>query len=186
MELGKVYGRFTSKKGNEVIFKTPQWEDLDLCLEFINKISKEDTFITFSGEEIKREEEIDWLSGAIRAMEKRDALYLVAFIGERLIGNCELKRMTSGRNRTKHVGHLGITIDEGFREEGIGTEMLNILIGEAKGYGLKILTLTVFANNTRAIHTYEKVGFKKCGEIPKGIFYKDRHIGEILMFQEVE
>lgn len=183
MELGKVYKRFKSKKGNEVILRTPKWEDLDQCLEFVNKISAEDTFVSFSGEKITREEEIDWLANAVKAMEKEETLYLWAFINDKLVGTSEIGK-GKHRNRNKHVGYLGIMIDEDCREEGIGTEMLNTLIEEAKNFQMKVLVISAFANNSRAIHTYEKVGFKHCGRIPKSILYKNEHIDEVVLFRE--
>lgn len=39
--------------------------------------------------------------------------------------------------------------------------MMKTLIEQGRAMGLKVLTLSAFENNKRAIHVYEKVGFKK-------------------------
>ena len=64
--------------------------------------------------------------------------------------------------------------------------MLNKLIQEAKdSLGLKLLTLTVFANNPRARNLYNKVGFKEAGIIPNSIYYKGEYIDQIMMHKEL-
>ena len=50
MKLGTVIREFKSKKGNNVIIRTPMWEDLDDILTFANALSKEDTFVLLNGE----------------------------------------------------------------------------------------------------------------------------------------
>lgn len=166
------------------MLRFPRWGDLKQCLTFVNKISKEDTFTIFSGERITKSEEEEWLLGVIKSLKAKDALYLFALLGTRLIGNCELNRDMRFRRRSRHVGHLGIILDREYRDEGIGTEMIRTLLGYAKDYKFKILKLSVFDNNLRAIHTYEKLGFKKCGVIPKVIMYKNRLVDEVIMFKE--
>ena len=51
---GQIVKKFFSKKGKEMIIRYPKWEDLEEFTLYINKLSYEDTFITFSGEEIKK------------------------------------------------------------------------------------------------------------------------------------
>ena len=61
----------------------------------------------------------------------------------------------------QNAGVVGIIIKRGFRNIGIGTAMMHILIEQAERMGLDALTLTVSPTNNRAIHIYEKVGFKR-------------------------
>jgi N-acetylglutamate synthase-like GNAT family acetyltransferase len=53
----------------------------------------------------------------------------MAEIDGRVIANSELKR---GRGDASHIGEIGITIKDGYRNIGIGTEMLKTLISQAK------------------------------------------------------
>ena len=63
--------------------------------------------------------------------------------------------------------------------------MLKVLLEEAKKVGIKILKLWVFANNPRAIHTYEKLGFEKFGQVPEEILYKGKYVDHILMCRKL-
>jgi len=47
---GLIVKKFISKKGKEIIIRYPKWEDLEELTRYANKLSKEDTFVTFSGE----------------------------------------------------------------------------------------------------------------------------------------
>lgn len=81
----------------------------------------------------------------------------------------------------KHVGVLGIVVQKGFRDSGIGTEMMKTMIEQARTLGLKVLTLQAFATNKRAIHVYENVGFVETGRIPKKFFKENQYIDEVIM-----
>lgn len=81
---------------------------------------------------------------------------------------------------------LGIAIRSSFRDIGIGTEMMKTLIKQAHAMGLKVLTLSAFATNKRAIHVYAKVGFLKTGRIPKKFFKENKYIDEIIMTKVLE
>jgi len=70
--LGQIVKKFVSKKGKEVVIRYPKWEDLEEFTRYINKLSKEDTFITFSGEEIKKEDEAKVLSEWFYQLEMED------------------------------------------------------------------------------------------------------------------
>ena len=81
---------------------------------------------------------------------------------------------------------VGIAIKDGFRDIGTGTEMMSILIEQAKKIGLTVLVLTLFASNKRAIHVYRKVGFVKTGRVPKKFFRNGMFIDEIVMTKILE
>jgi RimJ/RimL family protein N-acetyltransferase len=72
-----------------------------------------------------------------------------------------------------HNGHSWLGIGIGEREywgKGCGTDAMRIIARYAfEELGLHRLTLNVFAYNTRAIHVYEKIGFKVEGRIPEAV-----------------
>jgi RimJ/RimL family protein N-acetyltransferase len=86
----------------------------------------------------------------------------------------------------KHVGVIGIAIRKGFRNLGIGTEMMKTLVKQAREMDLKVLTLTAFASNKRAINVYERVGFVQTGRIPKRFFKEGKYIDAIIMTNVLE
>ncbi|WP_099974475.1 MULTISPECIES: GNAT family N-acetyltransferase [Lactobacillaceae] len=56
-------------------------------------------------------------------------------------------------------------ISKDLQNQGIGTKMLKELIEWVKNQGEKTLSLNVDTKNDRARHVYEKLGFKKVGEL---------------------
>lgn len=179
---GKIIKKFKSKTGKQVIIRYPKWEDLDELLSFINELSSEDTFITYFGQKITKDEEIEYLANSIKKMEKNQRIHLCAFIGDKLVGNCAVTRKSQ---RSKHVGEVDISVRKEHRNEGLGAKLLKSLVDESKKLGLKILYLGVFENNPRARHLYEKLGFKECGKIPEMYFFKGKYIAQVLMYLKI-
>lgn len=177
-EHGQIIKTFTSKKGNTVVLRYPKKEDVQALLDFINQLSREDTFILFSGQQLTLEEEVKYLDSVLESIEKRTQAYILPFIGEKLVGACGLTRRI---RRMSHIGDIHISVAKDYREEGIGREMLLTIIDEAKKMELKMLGIQVFANNPRAEHLYKSIGFIKHGRFPKAVQYKGQLIDEIEM-----
>jgi RimJ/RimL family protein N-acetyltransferase len=72
-------------------------------------------------------------------------------------------------------------VKQGYRDAGIGTEIMRTQIDLAKKMKLEVLTLTAFASNKRAIHVYEKVGFVQTGRIPRKHLKNGKYIDEVIM-----
>ncbi len=178
MRTGKVVRKFSAKDGRQVILRTLRWEDLDDCIDMINSLVTEGANIV-KNEKVSREEEIDWLARALSQMERDEIVYIIAEVDGHAVGNSEIRRKLGGYD--KHVGSIGIAIRKGFRDIGVGTEMMKALINQGRKMGLKVLTLSAFANNEHAIHVYEKMGFEKTGQIPQKFFKQGKYIDEVIM-----
>ena len=150
---------------------------------YINKLSKEDTFILFSGEKITKEEEGRTLSNWFLAMEKGDKVVLVCFYKEKLVGIANIDRNKDERKRGRHIGSFGVSLAKECRGEGIGFELVKTVMEEAKNkiVGLKMIILDVFGPNKISQNLYKKFGFKEHGRLPEGIFYKGKYVDEVKM-----
>jgi RimJ/RimL family protein N-acetyltransferase len=182
MKSGKLVRRFSLGDKREVILRMPRWEDLDDFLELINSLVEERADILRT-ESVSRDEEIDFLARVLSRLEKDELFFLVAEVDGKVVASSEINRRTGYE---EHVGVIGIAIKSGFRDQGIGTEMMKTLIRQAEKMGLKVLTLTAFATNKRAIHVYEKVGFVQTGRVPKKHFKDGKYIDEIIMTKLLE
>ncbi|MBY8984181.1 MAG: GNAT family N-acetyltransferase [Candidatus Lokiarchaeota archaeon] len=100
-------------------------------------------------------------------------------VGEKLIGNCGLHRI-DWKNR---VAEVGITIGEKeYQGKGYGTEAMEILIDYAfKSVNLNRVQLRVYEFNSRAISSYNKIGFVEEGRMRQGIFIKGKYHDIIFM-----
>lgn len=84
-----------------------------------------------------------------------------------------------------HVGNLGISVKQGYRDVGIGQELMREAEAQAQKLGLEIISLEVFASNERARHVYEKMGFREVGRTPRGVKYKGEYVDSVSMVKEI-
>lgn len=79
------------------------------------------------------------------------------------IDRCPVGEM-SFRNKGGHIAEIGIKICEPSKQEkGYGTLFLKMLITTLFSSGYEKISLDTNANNARARHVYEKIGFQMLG-----------------------
>lgn len=184
MQPGQIIKTFKSKKGNDVVFRYTNPEDLEAMLSYINELIAENTYIGLFGEPLTQVEEEKTLKEILEGMEKGDKSFIVAEINGKYKGNAGVHRETT--RRKKHVGNIGISLACEYRNEGIGKELMNTVIEEGGKLDMKLLYLTCLENNDRALHLYEKLGFKRCGYMPNACFWKGGYVGEVTFFLSIE
>jgi RimJ/RimL family protein N-acetyltransferase len=164
-----------------------KWEDLDDCVTFINDLvgekDSEPNLGIVADRKQTREEEARWLANQITGIERGSIVSVVAEVRGRLTGNRSVTR--GSYEDTKRHGYLGIAISKKHRDRGIGLEMMRTLVNESRKAGLKSIELEVFANNPRAIHVYERIGFKEAGRIPKKMLRNGKYIDSVVMAMEL-
>lgn len=182
--MDKYIYQTTTKSSKEIKFRYPTINDAQIITDFINKASKEKTFIQFQGEELKLEDEKKWLESTIQKIKKKEKIYLMAFVDGKFAGSSDIELANMIR---KHIGIFGIIIDNNFRGDGIGKLLMDLVIKEATKNlkGLKIITLECFANNKVAISLYQKMGFIKFGQLPGGLKRKGKFFDQIFMYKKV-
>jgi len=169
----------------EYIFRYPQEDDVGLLCAYINELSQERTFIRFQGEEVTLEAEEKYVTANLRKMAEREKVVILVFADDILVGSAEV---TMKEKTEKHRGLIGVTIKKDYRDRGLGSELLQLVVVQAKQElpNLEILELRVYANNDRAIHLYKKLGFKGFGRLPRGIKRDDGYVDRIYMFKNVK
>jgi RimJ/RimL family protein N-acetyltransferase len=177
MRPGTLLRVFKTRDGTEVKLRTPRWEDLDDLLEFINGLVDEEAMIA-ANQKHTRESETDWLARNLTNLEKDKHIAVVAEADGRVVGSCEINPRPG---RMSHVGSLGISVKDGYREKGIGQEMMREMERQAPRLGLETIYLEVFSNNDRAIHVYRKMGYVETGRIPACIKYKGGYVDSVIM-----
>jgi len=142
----------------EVIQKKYEWKN-DSTIKYASfpHFSEEDE--TYSFEQVYKE---------ITFRESHDnCLDYLIYDDDFLIGDCNI--MIDPDHLFKKIegtGWIGIVIgEEDYRGKGVGREVMNMLEKECINEGLNRIELGVFEFNERAIKLYEKLGYKKIGEI---------------------
>lgn len=81
---------------------------------------------------------------------------------ELIIGTAMLN--VNANHRTRHSGAIGIMIHRDYQNIGVGSALMEAIIDIADNWLMLVrVELTVFEDNERAIHMYEKFGFEKEG-----------------------
>ena len=80
------------------------------------------------------------------------------------------------------AGILNIAVAEKFRKSGIGTALMERFDGEARGHGLKRVTLEVREDNEPALKLYKRKGFIVEGKREK--YYLNKH-DALLMWKDL-
>jgi RimJ/RimL family protein N-acetyltransferase len=93
-------------------------------------------------------------------LEGTDA-YLVAEIDGRIVGTLGIHQVIPG------LYDIGMMILEQWRGHGIGTQLMNVCLREAKERNAYKLTLQVWPHNAPAIALYERFGFEREGYLKK-------------------
>jgi len=92
---------------------------------------------------------------------------------EKLIGNCGLHAI-DWKNR---VAEVGITIGEKeYQSKGYGTEAMELIVDYGfKTVNLNRIQLRVYEFNSRAINSYNKIGFVEEGRMRQAIFINGKY-----------
>lgn len=178
---GTVLYVFNAKDGREVILRTPKWEDIDDALDFINSLVEEDAMILVK-EKKTREQEIDWISSCMSKLEKSQFIMVVAEVDGQLVGVVEVNPHFG---KMSHVGSLGISVKKGYRDIGIGVDLIKEAEKHAIHMRLKTMELEVFEKNERAIHVYEKMGYEVTGRIPEGVLHQGEYSDVLIMTRKL-
>jgi len=112
--------------------------------------------------------------------EAKNAMYIVAEENNQIVGLLQC----SGKNKikTKHTVSLGISVDQEYRNRGIGRKMMEYLLDWAKNNKeIKRIELLVFETNENAIELYTKMGFEIEGRKRKAVYKDGQYIDELVM-----
>lgn len=140
-------------------------EDAAECLRYGRAVLPESDFFSLSPDEFNftLEYETAWLR---ENLENEGSVIIVAELEGQLIGMLDFRR--SRHRKSAHHGSFGISLRRAYHGQGIGTAMLNMLIGWAKANPLiEMIALDVYSTNTRAIALYKRMGFVECGRKPR-------------------
>lgn len=179
---------FRTSDDRLVILRALRKTDLDAVVRFANtlvrekKTNRELGVVSFD-KRLTRKDERDFLKVRVEGARKGEVVSLGAFAEAKMVGHCDVRRWKPGDLR--HAGTLGIVILQGYRGVGIGERLMTEVLRQALRKGIWLVELTVFAINEKAIHLYEKVGFRKVGVVPNKFLRDGRHLDEVVMYSDL-
>lgn len=175
------------KNGKQACIRTRTLEDASKVQACVEAIFRDDRYFISTTEESK-----EWLP-----FEKyKERTQLFNEHGQKLLLVVEADDMIVSvsniecgpRKRNRHVAQIGISIRRDYRDIGLGTAIMNVMIDWATAHPeIEKLALGVMADNERAIRLYEKMGFIEEGRRVREIKYADGSYDDsICMYRFVE
>ena len=101
------------------------------------------------------------LQKAIHAPEPDSVIFVAEAEDGRQAGFIHLQTQIDYFNGEDHGYISDLAVDKSFEGQGVGRALMNIANEWARERGYQLLTLYVFASNTRAQQLYEKNGFQQ-------------------------
>ncbi len=148
-------------------------------IDFYNVVGGESDYLSFGAGEFKRDlqEYQDFITATSKEL---NSIMLLATLNSEIIGIATIN--SSQKERTKHVGTLGIVVSEKYTGMGLGKVLMNELLEWARNNGItRKISLVTNENNTKAIDLYKKLGFEKEGLLKKDNFIRGTYHNTVVM-----
>jgi RimJ/RimL family protein N-acetyltransferase len=161
----------------KVMIEKATEDDAADIIDYLNLVGGESDNLLFGKDEfhvtVEQEKE------HIRNMDNSFVMFL-GKINNNIAAVGTLRGFT--RDRIAHRGEIAISVKKEYWNNGIGTEMMKKLIEFGKDEaGLSVIQLTVKADNEKAIHLYNKLGFKQIGFYEKFFNINGKYYDAYLM-----
>jgi len=143
---------FEDREGREIVIRAFDPDELDAVVEMYDDFDPKDRAqgIPPTGETRIRA----WLDTLVD-----EGLNVVAWHGDRVAGHATLVP-DMGEGETTY--ELAIFVLQAYQEAGIGSRLIEVLLGYGEREGVERVWLSVERWNTAAVNLYEKMGFETC------------------------
>lgn len=178
---------FILKDGSSLLVREATFQDAIPLNEMVAQVFGSSDQVLTSLEEFQT-------TGTIEAQLKRIKHYseaigkciFVAEIDRQLVGTLDF--WNGHRKRIEHTGEFGMGVLPEYRDKGIGACLIQMLLKWAVSNTIiEKVKLGVFANNPRAIHLYQKMGFEEEGRRVAEIKMSDGQYHDVIeMYKNVK
>ncbi|PTX52218.1 RimJ/RimL family protein N-acetyltransferase [Melghirimyces profundicolus] len=159
------------KTGEEITVRCAEGNDAEALLEMTRSVIAEGRHHLTKPEEFNAtaEEEKNWIH---QVSQSPNRLILLAEIRGEIIGMLDFHG--GEKKRLRHTGSLGMSVQKNWRNRGVGSVLLAILLKWASNHPeLRKICLEVFADNEGAIGLYRKAGFRTEGRLVHHVRMED-------------
>jgi len=178
-----VYEEILLKNGATVILREANKDDAQGMIDHMHLVTGETKFLTYGPGEfvITLEEEQEFVEKTATSVNE---IFLLALVDSIIVGIGGIH--SNDKARIRHIGNLGLSLQQSYWGLGIGSHMMQVLLTWAKGTNvIRKIDLSVVVENTTAVALYKKFGFEKEGLIRRnmyvdGSFYDSYYMGLLI------
>lgn len=154
------------KNGTDCVIRSCTKQDAEAVLNsFLLTHAQTDHLLTYPDENtFTVDEERQFLSDAENSNVRME---LCAVVGGRIVGTAGFEPVGM-REKIRHRADIGISVEKEYWGLGIGKALMTACIDGCRSAGFSQIELQVVADNHRAVHMYESLGFREYGRNPKG------------------
>jgi ribosomal protein S18 acetylase RimI-like enzyme len=134
--------------------------DSEFILSLVGRFSEFELPAWRTSDEVDRTNQSS-IQEALKQLEADSAIFVAEETGGTLAGFIHLQTQMDYFNGEKHAYISDVAVDAAFEGKGIGRLLLETAENWARSKDYHLLTLYVFAGNTRAQRLYEKHGFQQ-------------------------
>ncbi len=146
------------KDGSRVLLRPMVPEDRDKLLEFFRGLDEKD--ILFLRSDVRDPAVIDhW----VHNIDYQRVFPLLAEAGGRIVGDATLHMRKLGWKR--HLGNVRVVVAKDYQGRGLGTLLINEIVGLAEEFGLEKLFAEIHLQAQSAL-----IAFKHAGFVIKAVF----------------
>lgn len=164
-------GEFMTTNGIMVTLRNPEPREAKAVLRLMQRSYADSPYLATRSDEFDANARriAAWIESHLASPGK---LMIVAEHRGSLIGMIDLT--SSPKQRLRHVGEFGLSVNVGWQRRGIGRALLQSLIDWARASAvIEKIELQVFSENLSAIQLYQALGFREEGRRQQAIKYGD-------------
>jgi ribosomal protein S18 acetylase RimI-like enzyme len=161
----------------KVLLRPATPDDAHDIFELNQSLKAEDLYIVNEGLPDTESDE----RGYLEYLKPDKTLFLLATLDGKLVGYT--LSLIGQFKMNAHVADIGISVRNGYRGKGIGTQLLKGTLQRLTKMGVKKATLSVFSPNKDANRFYRRLGFAAEGVRKKQWMFHHEYINEVIMFK---
>ncbi|HVF98546.1 MAG TPA: GNAT family N-acetyltransferase [Chloroflexia bacterium] len=162
-----------------VVIREARVSDAAKCLDYLREVSAEPgVMLPVDSDEwdMSVQEEEAFIEHMVAAP---NCLILVVEAEGKIVGI--LTCNGGARRAMRHAVTLGITLHKHYRDKGLGHQLMQRTLDWARSSGITRIELHVYVQNAKAIHLYEKFGFKIEGRRTRPYYHNGNYIDDYVM-----
>lgn len=168
---------FKAKDGIYFLLRPASSNDANMIQTNIQKVCDEQIYLYTNSFVMTQE----WEKVLAKSVDReKGQLLVVAEVNKEVIGHLRLFSPWYGQ-KGRHVGEIGLSITQSWRERGIGTAMLNYALEWAKISNFIKLIASVFSVNLRALNLFLKFDFFEEGRRTRQLIINEEYVDEVLL-----